>query len=148
MLVIRKIVILLSFVCLVLALNSCKTKGGNTNQTQTENVDASETILEWEGAYSGVIPCADCAGIETKLSLNGDNTYQISRKYLEKDDEVFENQGTFVLDETGSIITLEGLDKTEYPTMYKVGENQLLQLDLEGNVIEGELADAYILKKE
>jgi uncharacterized lipoprotein NlpE involved in copper resistance len=87
-------------------------------------------------------------GIETKISLNDDNTYQISWKYLEKDNEVYENEGTFIWDSTGSMITFENLDTDKYPTMYKVCESYLLQLDLSGNVITGEWADKYILNKE
>ena len=26
--------------------------------------------LDWEGTYSGILPCADCAGIQTLIKLN------------------------------------------------------------------------------
>ena len=146
---IRKFVFVLSVACLSFGLIACKSKGESPNQTQITIVDNSETSLDWEGTYSGVIPCADCTGIETQLSLKGDNTYQISWKYLEKNDETYVKEGTFVWDSTGSIITLENVDDTDnFPMMYKVGENSLLQLDLNGNVIAGELADKYILNKD
>lgn len=34
--------------------------------------------------YSGLLPCADCTGITTTLSLKGDHTYQLRSIYLNK----------------------------------------------------------------
>ena len=144
----KKIVFILSIVCLFVVVTiscKCKSKEECANPAQTE--DNSATCLDWVGTYSGLLPCADCSGIETQLSLKEDNTYQITWKYMEKNDNVYVEEGTFVWDATGGIITLENLDVTKFPTMYKVCENSLLQLDLEGNVVTGEIADKYILRK-
>jgi hypothetical protein len=35
-----------------------------------------------------------------------------------------------------------------FPPYYKLGENTLTHLDLDGNVITGDLADDYVLKKQ
>jgi hypothetical protein len=52
--------------------------------------------------------------------------------------------GNFVWDESGSKVLL----KSESDTLqYKVGENQLWMLDSSGNMVEGDLAEFYILKK-
>jgi uncharacterized lipoprotein NlpE involved in copper resistance len=144
----RKIVFVLSIACLLFGLNACTLKGGSSsNQSQVAAGNNAKTTAGWVGTYSGVIPCADCPGIETKLSLKADNTYRITRKYMEKNDEVVQ-EGTFVLNSAGNMITLGNMDKDKYPTMYRVSDNYLRQLDLEGNVINGDLADKYILKKD
>ena len=145
---IRKIVFVLSVACLFLCLNACKSGGESAEENQVTTEDNSKTSLDWEGTYSGITPCADCAGIETKISLKSDNTYQISWKYMEKSDEVYEKEGTFIWNDDSTIITLENMEVDKEPTMYKVCENYLLQLDLNGNVITGELADKYILNKD
>lgn len=36
------------------------------------------------GTYHGVLPCADCPGMDTRLQLNADNTYLLTEQYLEK----------------------------------------------------------------
>jgi len=148
----KKIVCVSSIACLLFALNACSSKGGNSGQNQNEEnqiatVDNSQTNLDWEGTYSGIVPCADCEGIDTKISLKGDSTYQISWKYTGKGDEMYSQEGKFTWDSTGSIITLGNIDADKNPTKYKVCENYLLQLDLKGNVITGELADKYRLNK-
>jgi uncharacterized lipoprotein NlpE involved in copper resistance len=78
--------------------------------------------------------------------LNTDLTFVIKTKYLGKGDgKVFEEKGNFVWDKMGSTISLEGLKYR--PSQYKVVENRLIQLDMEGNVISGDLAEKYVLTK-
>ena len=106
----------------------------------------SQNSLDWQGTYKGILPCADCSGIETEVVLNKDFTYVIKTKYLGKnDDKRFEEKGSFTWDASGSIITFQG--KTKSNNQYKVQENQLVQLDRKGNVITGALADKYLLTK-
>ncbi len=106
----------------------------------------SQNSLDWQGTYKGVTPCADCEGIETEIVLNADLTFTLKTKYLGKvDGKVFQETGSFVWDKTGGIISLEGLKGR--PSQYKVGENRLIQLDMEGNVITGDLAEKYVLTK-
>jgi uncharacterized lipoprotein NlpE involved in copper resistance/heat shock protein HslJ len=107
----------------------------------------SQNALDWSGTYKGITPCADCEGIETEVILNKDLTFVIKTKYLGKGDaKVFEEKGTFEWDNTGSIILLQGLKGS--PSQYKVGENKLIQLDMDGKVITGQLAEKYVLPKE
>ncbi|SHO61879.1 copper resistance protein NlpE [Algoriphagus zhangzhouensis] len=109
--------------------------------------DNSRTSLDWNGTYLGNLPCASCEGIETKITLNTDGTYHYTTHYFGLNDALeHEFLGKFTWDETGSIITLQGVNGI--PGKYKVGENQLWHLDMDGNRITGDLADRYILKKQ
>lgn len=98
------------------------------------------TLVDLVGGYTGIMPCADCDGIETLLKLNKDFTYLYSSKYLSKSDEVFVKDGKWKYE--NNIITLEGVDYK-----FKLGNSILWQLDLSGNDIGGELADNYKLEK-
>jgi uncharacterized lipoprotein NlpE involved in copper resistance len=123
--------------------------GASAQDTAKAVVDmhSSRTSLDWNGTYKGVVPCADCEGIETEISLSLDMTYTIRTRYLGKGDQkVFEEKGKFSWNEGGSIITLLGIQNG--PTKYQVGENHLTQLDLKGNKIVGALAKKYILTKK
>lgn len=107
----------------------------------------SQTALDWQGTYKGIMPCADCEGIETELILTKDLTFVIQTKYLGKGEaKVFEEKGNFIWDKTGGSISLLGLKGR--PSQYKVGENKLIQLDMQGNSITGQLAEKYVLIKE
>lgn len=102
--------------------------------------------LDYMGIYLGVLPCADCQGIETKIELGSGNSYVKKIIYLGKNDQqVVETGGTFTWNDAGNIITL---NEEESPNQYFVGENVLFHLDIDGNRITGNLADKYELKKQ
>jgi uncharacterized lipoprotein NlpE involved in copper resistance len=106
----------------------------------------SQISLDWTGTYQGVLPCADCPGIETTITLFDNNTFILQMKYLGEDpNKVFEQMGRFKWNSKGSAIQLHLDPKTT--NHYKVGENYLQQLDIEGNIIQGGLSEHYILEK-
>ncbi len=138
-------------IILLFSLFSCAEKEVKEVKSTTENVDEkvisldnSQNSLDWKGTYNGILPCADCAGIETKVTLNNDLTFNIESKYLGKSNEVLSQSGTFTWNAIGSHISL---DIKENPVKFFVGENQLTQLDLNGELVVGELAGEYVLKK-
>ena len=109
--------------------------------------DNSMTSLDWNGTYKGVTPCADCEGIETVITLNPDKTYSLSTRYLgKKETRTNVKSGSFEWSADGGSVTLKGI--TNGPSQYKVGENKLFQLDMQGKMIEGALASKYILTKQ
>ncbi len=114
----------------------------------TAAVDSNHTAqnaLDWEGAYKGVVPCADCDGIETVILLKKDMTFNKTVKYLGKKDNLSVTaEGKFKWNGAMNI-ELEGLK--DQPSKYSVMENKIVQLDMEGKKIEGPLADKYVLQK-
>jgi uncharacterized lipoprotein NlpE involved in copper resistance len=143
----------------ILWLASCGTKGTSdsssmsadttahmTDTMMTDNAHTSQNALDWNGMYKGVVPCADCEGIETILILNADNTYLLKTSYLGKPDPATtEKTGSLTWNAEGNTITLGGIENA--PSQYFVGENKLIQLDMGGNKITGKLAEKYILTK-
>lgn len=115
---------------------------------QTMKADNSQNSLDWNGVYVGVIPCADCEGIETSLELYSTMKYILTTKYLGKGEETYTTTGNFKWNEQGNTIILIENNKSEIAYAFFVGENTLTQLDQSGNRIDGELSEKYILKKE
>jgi uncharacterized lipoprotein NlpE involved in copper resistance len=129
------------------AVDSTGSETVSKTDTTITTAHNSLTSLDWEGTYKGVVPCADCEGIETKLTIGKDLTYTITTKYLGKPNpDVYKESGTFQWDVAGNIIRLNKRENA--PDKYKVGENILIQLDMEGNLIKGENASKYYLKKQ
>ncbi|MDR2471490.1 MAG: copper resistance protein NlpE [Treponema sp.] len=127
--------VLLVPVLLALALGACRRK-------ESVDVHNSRNSLDWEGRYTGTIPAASGPGIEVEITL-GPADYEISYHYIDRDGD-FAARGSFAWNDAGSVITL---DTGEFPPHYKVGENTLTQLDMEGKAISGPLAKLYVLKK-
>lgn len=115
-----------------------------TKATPTAAGDTSENALDWAGTYDATVPCADCPGIKTSLTLKNDKTFSITEEYIDRNSKN-QDKGTFSWDSTGSIITLKG-KTANYK--YKVGENMLVQLDMEGKEIDGPHKDLYIFRKK
>lgn len=145
--------------CVSLFFAACEEKPTTTQvviSDTTYEVDSSEMMrgvdgataqnsLDVVGIYKGVLPCADCEGMETTIELKNDSTYSRVIKYLGKKENSFTASGkwTWV---NGFIINLGSIK--EGPNQYFVAEGKLIQLDMSGNRITGELAAKYELKKQ
>lgn len=144
----KKKMFMLGIVVLMTGIVSCKSSSdttnngsANSNVTDTHN---SNNSLDWSGVYSGIIPCADCSGIQMSLDLSQDDTYTFKRQYLGKEDGSFESTGEFQWIDNGNAITFGG---GEDKMTFAVGENMVTMLDREGKKITGELANNYMLAK-
>ncbi len=106
----------------------------------------AQNALDWNGTYEATLPCADCPGIKTILTLNSDQTFQISQQYLKNHTEetTTEDTGMFEWQKNGSIIHLKG---KETDMLLQVGENRLMALDKRGEDM-GSQKDHYIFTKK
>ena len=68
---------------------------------------SSQNSLDWYGVYSGVIPCADCEGIEVRIALKRDGSFTRNLRYLGKEQNGFSDEGKLIWDESGNKITLK-----------------------------------------
>ena len=116
------------------------------SSTATAKQHTSSNSLDWDGIYKGTLPCADCEGIETVITLNKDLTYSLKAKYLGKADNEYEEKGTFSWNTDGNSIKLIGVK--DKPNQYLVGENKIVQLDMNGNKVTGPLAEKHVLVKQ
>ena len=130
----------------------------------TEGGESSARLnLDWDGTYQGVVPSAAGMGIKVQLVLREDaalgGMYELTYEHLTGDFEISDltwndwldwrerigsQTGTFTWDETGNIIRL---DVNDWPPYFRVREGSVVQLDMQGNLITGELADNYVLAR-
>jgi len=151
---IMKVFILNGIAATLLFISCHSNNPNNTQQSQDrlsdtediymDTVHTSQNSLDWQGSYEGTTPCADCPGIKTTVELKDDGTFTYRAEYLERE-QAFTDSGTFMWHDNGSVVHLKGKDTD---LKFKVGENQLIQLDIEGKQITSELAEYYVLKKK
>lgn len=123
---------------------SCKSQLNDPHEASMG--DNSRTSLDWNGTYYGILPCADCDGIQTMIILNNDLTYIYKTKFQGKEDaEIITKTGEFQWSNDGGKITLKELPE---PNSFQVGENRLFKLNKDGNRITGDLEASYILEKQ
>lgn len=135
--------------CLCALLSACNNNektntGGYADTTSIEVPDMhnAEISLDIEGTYKGVLPAADCPGIETTLTLNPDNTYTLHSVYIDKN-TTFDEKGTYTVEK--DLLTLKE-EKGEL-SYYNIEENRLRQLTADKQKVTGELAEHYVLEK-
>lgn len=114
-----------------------------------DNTNPSNTTIatDWTGAYKGMMPCADCEGIETKLELKTNHAYELEEEYKGKGkDSKFKVKGSYTVDAANpAIITL---DQAGDNRKFQKEGNNLHMLDSEGKRVEGALASNYVLHRD
>lgn len=103
----------------------------NAYMTGKSDKHNSRNSLDWEGTYSGVLPCGACVGIETIINIRQDHTYLLEQRMIDSplEDENVITTGEFSWDETGNFITLHG---EEEEMRLRVGELFLRPLNEKG----------------
>ncbi len=114
-------------------------------ESMVPDMHTTESAVDWNGTYNGVMPCASCEGIDTTVMLNSDNTYTIVSVYKgDADGATFTDTGTLTWSDDGSTVTLSGDDAK----MFFVSEGYIQALDANGQKIDGAMEQGYILKKQ
>lgn len=79
------------------------------------------------GSYKGLLPCADCTGIEETLTLAGNpdsGTYIMEDVYQGKSINPFRSNGTWTKVDTSIIKLIDS--ETSNPSYYKIGDSDNL----------------------
>ncbi|MHA7816940.1 MAG: copper resistance protein NlpE N-terminal domain-containing protein [Pseudohaliea sp.] len=136
------------FLPLILLMSACAAGSPEPTDPSPPKPDPahnSRLSLDWDGTYRGILPCADCPGIETVITLTADGTYLRAVRFLEREDGYRRDQGEFEWNAAGSAVTLGDGEGSQ---RYQVGEDRLFFLDRRGQRIAGELAENYVLVKD
>ena len=85
--------------------------------TQPATPAAATTVA---GTYSGMLPCADCEGMDTRLLLTADGKYTLTQIYQDKDHSSFVSEGGYTMERYGNTMHLRPTNKDEYDGYYEV----------------------------
>ena len=66
-------------------LAACAAPPAVTTMPQADIAQADMAAPAWAGTYAGTLPCADCEGIQIRLTLQPDLHYTLSQTYLRTD---------------------------------------------------------------
>jgi len=143
----RKILVITT----VVFMSACGNSGEEENNTVAPSGDTTKQSVQVEyqpviaASYMGIVPCADCEGIQTEVTLYADTTYKLVTNYLGKNPKDTaglnsDKKGKFMMH--NDTVHLEG-DGSKFLK----NDTALIQLDGSGKVITGKLADKFILKK-
>lgn len=108
--------------------------------------DVPFDIKGFAGTFIGTLPCADCAGTETRISLNADGSYKLHETYQGKPGG-FDGDGTWTAEENGGRIRLDPDSKSEQDRLFAVtSKDRIEMLGLDGKPVA--TAAAHVLVRE
>lgn len=130
---------------LLLLVASCQTKKqekgvADGHGDQKEVLHTAKNSLDWGGTYFAVLPCPSCDGINTMISLGGDNTMEISEEFIGTQNEPVQIRGSFTWDDDGQRIKMKDRN-------FFVSENRLLVLDEKTGEIPTDKSKVHELAK-
>ncbi|UPT70163.1 MAG: copper resistance protein NlpE [Flavobacterium sp. JAD_PAG50586_2] len=115
------------FVLMILTLVSCQKQSAHDKKSTSNYIPRNSE--DYIGTYKGILPCADCKGLETEIAINENTTFSIKTKYQGKGDKIFVKKGHFTWNKKGDVIILTDVNE---PNQYLVGKNRIIQLDIYG----------------
>lgn len=111
--------------------------GCNNSEMATLKPTHSAELTPMQQSWRGVIPCADCEGIETSLFLDKDGTWVMNEHYqgVSREPSSFGSYGTWARTADKLVLT----DSHGEKSFYRAKGDKLEMLDREGNPIESKL---------
>ena len=104
-------------------------------------------IKAFAGTYAGMLPCADCAGINTTIAFTPEGSYTLSETYQDADKSSFLSKGSWSVRGDGKAIQLDPEEKDEYDRAFTIASpTELRALDQQGKPIAGTIE--YRLKRK
>jgi len=121
---------------LCLALVACGRQEGSAappapgaESPAVPDMHTSRIALDWAGTYEGMLPCVDCAGIRTRVTLANDGSFALQTLPMQSGAEEASITGTFRWLPDGNSIALEGPGDGR---TFEVGEGRLIVLNVDG----------------
>ena len=113
------------------------------NQMNSDDEQVSQSIEDLPAVFSGVMPCADCPGIETVIVLNETGFEELSH-YQERESNLYQAEGTWSL--SGDTLKLYRSEDELYKA-FIFSREQIKQLDQDLQPITGVLEENYVLDR-
>ena len=129
----RTAILSVAAACTLFALIGCN------NRAEVDALQPAQAaeLKPMQQSWRGVLPCADCEGIETSLFLEKDGTWVMNERYqgVREEPSSFASYGTWAR----TADKLELTDSNGEKSYYRAKGNALEMLDREGNPVASQL---------
>ncbi len=110
----------------------------------TNPIDKSQ---DFHGVFYGFLPCNDCNGIKTTLSLKQKNNYLLVTQPARDSSKEFYEKGKYTWNEENHTLVLTPR-KEATPRQYLIkDEGTIIQLNSDGTQMSEELEESYTLRR-
>ena len=127
--------------------NYAKALAKNHQQEIDHSVHTNQNkSLEFRGVFYGYLPCNDCAGVKTTLSLKQNNNYLLVTQPARDSSREFYEKGKYDWNEESRVLTLTPRNKKETRQYLIKDEGTIVQMNPNGTKMSEELEDEYTLR--
>jgi len=123
------IIVFFLVIFIVLRVNFALNFQQNTPQT-------ADFTPELPSAFTGIMPCASCPGIEYELRLEESHSFTEFSRYIDRDSDNFVYTGRWAV--TGDTLSLH-FDHSDDKKQFLFSDDTLQKLDSDGNTITDEM---------
>ena len=153
---------LISFITLLLSLQPAMAESDmqiqervlkareKTNQQLTDHaahVNPIDKSLEFHGVFYGFLPCNDCNGIKTTLSLKQNDNYLLVTQPARESSREYYEKGKYSWNDENHTVVLTPRKESGTRQYHIENEGTLVQLSSGGARMTGDEADRYILRR-
>ena len=126
-----------------------KAKAMNHQDIDHSNHQTVDKDKDFHGVFYGFLPCDNCNGIKTTLSLKQNNYYLLVTQQAKESSREFFEKGKYIWDEENNVVTLTPRDANAQTKQYVIEEDGgvITLLNNDGKKFTGEQANRYILRR-
>ncbi len=120
------------------------------NQQKTDqaaHINPVDKSLEFRGVFYGFLPCNDCNGIKTTLSLKQKNNYLLVTQPARESSREYYEKGKYSWNDENHTVVLTPRKGSTTRQYHIEDEGTLVQLGSGGARMTGDEADRYILRR-
>jgi len=118
-----------------------------THQQHADHVNPIDKSQDFHGVFYGFLPCDDCNGIKTTLSLKQKNNYLLVTQYARESSREFYEKGKYSWNDENHTVVLTPRKELTTRQYHIENEGTLVQLNSDGTRRAGAEADRYTLRR-
>lgn len=129
-------------------LKNVKEKSQKHGKHSKDAMLVDNSKKQFHGVFYGYLPCEDCDGTQTTLSLKNKNNYLLVTQPAKASSREFFDKGKYIWDDETNTVTLTSRKTSKIKKYLIEDENTLFMLDAEGTPIKGEKSQYSLRKRD
>lgn len=122
-------------------------KSHQQNTDHTVHIEPIEKSLDFHGVFYGFLPCKDCNGIKSTLSLKQKNNYLLVTQPAKESSKESYEKGKYTWNEEMQTVVLTARNDAGTRQYLIKNEGTLILLNNDGTEMKGDKADSYTLRR-
>ena len=111
------------------------------------HIEPMEKSLEFHGVFYGFLPCTDCNGIKSTLSLKQKNNYLLVTQPAKESSRESYEKGKYTWNDETNTVVLTPRDESKTRQYLIKDEGTLILLNSDGSPMKGDKSDSYTLRR-